>query len=606
MLNLSSLPTPAFAGLAPASLSLRQSHHRLLAARFSDSSSRSARIPPRATPRATISEPKLVVGGGVAPSSDQFQQYDGHDLAGFSQLASEPGVRMVPLWRKVFSDQLTPVVAYRCLVPESDLEVSSFLLESVHTGERVGRYSFVGARPIREVLAYSHDVTVTSHENGQRVEHHMKSDDPWQIIRSMSEELKPASPENLPGGKNVFTGGWVGYGGYDTMRYAELKSLPFSSAPCDDRNLPDLHMGLYRDVIVFDHVAKIIYVMHWVDLAETDSSSPDGLLDVHKNGLSHLDSLTDLILKGQPLSTIAPGQVTINTDAAAKKSCDSNMSKEEFMAALEKIKHYIAIGDTFQTVFSQRFERWSESDPFSVYRALRIINPSPYMIYMQCRGCNLVASSPEILTRVEEGVLTNRPLAGTRRRGVTDDEDERLAKDLLSDKKDRSEHMMLVDLGRNDVGKVSEYGTVDPKNIMEVEKYSHVMHISSTVCGKLRDGLASWDALRSTLPAGTISGAPKIRSMQIIDELEPTKRGPYGGGIGYISFYDTMNMALALRTMIVPNKARVNESGRPEWQYFLQAGAGIVFESEPEAEYTETVNKAMALNRAIDLAEGAF
>ncbi len=228
------------------------------------------------------------------------------------------------------------------------------------------------------------------------------------------------------------------------------------------------------------------------------------------------------------------------------------------------------------------------------------------MIYMQCKGCFLVASSPEILTRVEGGVLTNRPLAGTRRRGSTEEEDAELERELLADQKDRSEHIMLVDLGRNDVGIVAEYGTVKPEKIMTVEKYSHVMHISSTITGELRKGLTSWDALRATLPAGTISGAPKIRAMQIIDDLEPTKRGPYGGAIGYVSLLDHMNMALALRTMVVPNKAEVSVDGSQQWQYMLQAGAGIVFESDPDAEYTETVNKAMAMSRAIDLAETAF
>lgn len=543
----------------------------------------------------------------MAPSEKDFPQYDGQDMSHFASLAAESGVRMVPVWRKVFSDQLTPVVAYRCLVRENDEEVPSFLLESVHTGERVGRYSLIGARPVREVLAYANQVTVIKHEKTGCEESTKHVDDPWAVISEMNAEVKPATKTCLPAGEALFCGGWVGYGGYDTMRYAELKSLPFSGAPKDDRGLPDLHLGLYRDVIVFDHVAKVIFIVHWVDLAEhTDTKSSAGIASVHASGMKHLDSLAETIRRAVPLSAMSPGTVTLNTEAAALKQYPSNMTKEQFMIGLDRIRHHIMVGDAFQIVFSQRFERWSEADPFSVYRALRIINPSPYMIYMQCRGSILVASSPEILTKVENDILTNRPLAGTRRRGATDEEDAELEADLLADGKDRSEHMMLVDLGRNDVGKVSEYGSVKPEKIMHVEKYSHVMHISSTITGKLRAGLTSWDALRSTLPAGTISGAPKIRAMQIIDDIEPTKRGPYGGGIGYISLHDTMNMALALRTMVVPSKPRLNANGKPEWQYFLQAGAGIVFESEPEAEYTETVNKAMAMNRAIDLAENAF
>lgn len=334
--------------------------------------------------------------------------------------------------------------------------------------------------------------------------------------------------------------------------------------------------------------------------------SDEQLTQIHTDALAQLERNVDVILRGNPLTPVVPGRVDINTQAAAGTTCKSNMTKAEFMSALDEIHHHLCVGNTFQTVFSQRFQRDSPAVPFDTYRALRIINPSPYMIYMQCRGCLLVASSPEILTRVIDGVLTNRPLAGTRRRGTTPEEDQALATELLADGKDRSEHMMLVDLGRNDVGKVVEFGSVNPEKVMEVERYSHVMHISSTITGKLCSDLTSWDALRATLPAGTISGAPKIRAMQIIDSLEPTKRGPYGGGIGYVSFYDTMNMALALRTMVIPTEPLVNDNDVAKWRYYLQAGAGIVFESDPEAEYRETVNKAMAMNRAIDLAEDAF
>lgn len=563
----------------------------------------------RATPSASIAEQPRVAGGGIARPAEDFDVYDGLDQSQFARLASGPGVRMVPMWRKLFSDQLTPVVAYRCLVKEGDLDVPSFLLESVHTGERVGRYSFIGARPVTEIVAHANQVTVTRHrQDGDPDEvETMQCTDPWNLAREISDELTPAVPSSLPGGTGVFSGGWVGYGGYDTMRYNEPGKLPFSSAPEADLGLPDLHLGLYRDVIVFDQVAKVVYIMHWADLLEHGTDDADAAIEMaHKAGMEKLDEMADVIARGQPLSTIPAGTVQINTDAATGRKNTSNMTRTEFMKAIERIKYHIGIGDAFQVVFSQRFERWSAADPFSVYRSLRIINPSPYMIYMQCQGSTLVASSPEILTRVQDGILTNRPLAGTRRRGLTAAEDEELEADLLSDIKDRSEHIMLVDLGRNDVGIVAEYGSVTPVEIMKVERYSHVMHISSTITGKMRAGLSSWDALRATLPAGTISGAPKIRAMQIIDDLEPTKRGPYGGGIGYVSFLDHMNMALALRTMVVPDGTRVNEKGEREWRYMLQAGAGIVFESDPDAEYTETVNKAMALSRAIDLAETAF
>lgn len=559
---------------------------------------------------ATLDQKQRVAGGGRALSSEELNAYDGMDKAKFRQLASQPGVRMIPMWRKIFSDLHTPVMGYRALVEEGDHTTPSFLLESVYTGERIGRYSLIGAKPVREVLAYGTKTTVIRHERNGKTgpkEEEFECKDPWNVIKEMTKELKPVDVECLPGGESVFCGGFVGYGGYDTMRYAELKSLPFEDAPKDDRGLPDLHFGLYRDVIVFDNVTKLIYVMHWVDLedSEVKSHTQESLDDLWNRGFLAIENMANAIMSPDLGGSLSQGRVSLNTVAASKEVYPSNMTKTEFMDALDKIRHYIKIGDTFQTVFSQRFERWSKSDPFSVYRALRIINPSPYMIYMQCRGSILVASSPEILTKVEKGVLTNRPLAGTRRRGASDEEDEQLANELLNDPKDKSEHMMLVDLGRNDVGKVSKYGSVTPVQVMKVEKYSHVMHISSTITGELREGLSSWDALRSTLPAGTISGAPKIRSMQIIDELEPTKRGPYGGGIGYISFYDAMNMALALRTMVVPTKPRETKDGK-EWQYHVQAGAGIVYESDSEAEYTETVNKAMALMRAIDLGESAF
>jgi anthranilate synthase component 1 len=376
-------------------------------------------------------------------------------------------------------------------------------------------------------------------------------------------------------------------------------------------------MGLYRDVVVFDHVAKVVYIVHWVDLAGCsaglESSRPLSTGDVavasaYSRGMKHLDELVGVLTRGVPLSALPAGTVSINVGAGSRSDVEnsSNMTREQFNAALDRIHTHIVDGDSFQIVFSQRFERWSGADPFSTYRALRVVNPSPYMIYMQCDGSTLVASSPEILCRVVDRVVTNRPLAGTRRRGRTPEEDAALEKELLADEKDVAEHRMLVDLGRNDVGRIAELGTVNPTDLLVVEHYSNVMHISSTVTGVLQEGLSSWDALRAALPAGTVSGAPKIRSMQIIDDLEPTRRGPYGGGIGFISFADTMNMALALRTMVIPHATRTGPDGARQWRYYLQAGAGIVLDSDKNAEYDECVNKAMALNRAVDLAETAF
>ena len=280
---------------------------------------------------------------------------------------------------------------------------------------------------------------------------------------------------------------------------------------------------------------------------------------------------------------------------------------------MDKTKGHIQAGDIFQLVLSQRFERRTFADPFEIYRALRVVNPSPYMIYLQTADAILIASSPEILCRVDASrVVTNRPLAGTRKRGKSQEEDLALEEDLLADEKEKAEHIMLVDLGRNDVGVVSKDGTVVVESMMDIERYSHVMHISSTVTGELKDSVSSWDALRAALPAGTVSGAPKVRAMQIIDELEVNRRGPYAGGIGYVGFNQNTDIALALRTMIIPTYSKDRlysyEGGesRKEWCVYIQAGAGLVADSDPESEYQETVNKSAALSRAIDLAEDAF
>jgi anthranilate synthase component 1 len=294
--------------------------------------------------------------------------------------------------------------------------------------------------------------------------------------------------------------------------------------------------------------------------------------------------------------------VDLELSVHSQVEVESNFSESSvFEEAVERTRDYIRAGDVFQVVLSQRFRRVTRADPFDIYRALRVVNPSPYQIYMQTEGCILVASSPEILCRVRDGVVTNRPLAGTRRRGVDPQEDQALEDELLSDEKERAEHVMLVDLGRNDLGRVCEPGSISIDSCMEVERYSHVMHISSTLTGRLRDDLDQWDALRATLPVGTVSGAPKVRAMQIIDELEPTRRGPYAGGIGVVGLGGGMDIALALRTMVIP----IPEPGAP-WTVDIQAGAGVVLDSVPKKEYEETLNKAAALGRAIDLAERAF
>ncbi|KAK9282603.1 hypothetical protein L1049_010820 [Liquidambar formosana] len=440
------------------------------------------------------------------------------------------------------------------------------------------------------------------HEKGRMTEEYV--DDPMVVPRRISEGWKPQLDDDLP---DTFCGGWVGYFSYDTVRYVEKKKLPFSRAPEDDRNLVDIHLGLYDDVIVFDHIEKKAFVIHWVRL-DRHSSVEKAYID----GMKHLETLVSRVQDIDP-PRLSPGSVDLYTHHFGPSLKKSNMTSEAYKKAVLHAKEHILAGDIFQIVLSQRFERRTFADPFEVYRALRVVNPSPYMTYLQARGCILVASSPEILTRVKKKKIVNRPLAGTVRRGRTINEDEILETQLLNDEKQCAEHIMLVDLGRNDVGKVSKFGSVNVEKLMNVERYSHVMHISSTVAGELHDHLTCWDALRAALPVGTVSGAPKVKAMELIDQLEVTRRGPYSGGFGSVSFSGDMDIALALRTIVFPTGARYdtmysykNAVKRQEWVAYLQAGAGIVADSDPDDEHRECENKAACLARAIDLAESAF
>ncbi|KAL2947816.1 hypothetical protein AAZX31_20G092600 [Glycine max] len=516
--------------------------------------------------------------------------------------ASKKG-NVIPLFRCIFSDHLTPVLAYRCLVKEDERDAPSFLFESVEPGQisSIGRYSVVGAQPCMEIVAKENVVTIMDHVEGRRSEEIVE--DPLVIPRRIMEKWTPQLLDELP---EAFCG-WVGYFSYDTMRYVEKKKLPFSNAPVDDRNLPDVHLGLYDSVIVFDHVEKKAYVIHWVRVDRYSSAE-----EAFEDGRNRLETLVsrvhDIITPRLPT-----GSIKLYTRLFGPKLEMSNMTNEEYKRAVLKAKEHIRAGDIFQIVLSQRFEQRTFADPFEIYRALRIVNPSPYMTYLQARGSILVASSPEILTRVKKRKITNRPLAGTVRRGKTPKEDIMLEKQLLNDEKQCAEHVMLVDLGRNDVGKVSKPGSVQVEKLMNIERYSHVMHISSTVTGELLDHLTSWDALRAALPVGTVSGAPKVKAMQLIDELEVARRGPYSGGFGGISFNGDMDIALALRTIVFPTNARYDtmysykdKNKRREWVAHLQAGAGIVADSDPADEQRECENKAAALARAIDLAESSF
>ncbi|EEF35519.1 anthranilate synthase alpha subunit 1, chloroplastic [Ricinus communis] len=525
------------------------------------------------------------------------------DGAKFTEAAKQGN--LVPLHSCIFSDQLTPVTAYRCLVKEDDREAPSFLFESVEPGSRdssVGRYSVIGAQPAIEIVAKENKVTIMDHEEGSLTEDF--AEDPMTIPRRISEGWKPQLISELP---EAFCGGWVGYFSYDTVRYVEKKKLPFSSAPEDDRNLADIHLGLYDNVIVFDHVEKKVHVIHWVRLDRYSSVE-----NAYSDGIKRLENLLARVQDIDP-PRLSAGAVNLQTRHFGPSLTNSNMTSDEYKGIVLKAKEHILAGDIFQMVLSQRFERRTFADPFEIYRALRIVNPSPYMTYLQARGCILVASSPEILTRVKKNKIVNRPLAGTIRRGKTAEEDEILEAQLLKDPKQCAEHIMLVDLGRNDVGKVSKYGSVTVEKLMNIERYSHVMHISSTVTGELQDNLSCWDALRAALPVGTVSGAPKVKAMELIDKYEVSRRGPYSGGFGGVSFMGDMDIALGLRTMVFPTGARHDTmymykdiDKRREWIAYLQAGAGIVAESDPEDEHRECQNKAAGLARAIDLAESAF
>ncbi len=528
---------------------------------------------------------------------------------------------VIPVWVSLLDDQLTPVLAYRRLVATDQREAPSFLLESVEGGERQGRHSILGAQPIVEIVAHGLNVrTVDKKVRGiDGVETVAVEKDPLEVPRRISAGLYLSMPVPVRGATlpKCFLGGWVGFAGYDTVRYAEPEKLKAENGPRDDRGLPDLHLAFYDGVVVFDHVDKLVHVVH---LVEVGAEAGDGeIAAAHERGVAWIERRVDALkTHSEPM---ASGRMARPGNGSAEP-LKSNLTREQHARMVGRAMEYIRAGDIFQVVVGQRFEKRSKADPFDVYRALRAVNPSPYMVYMQAQGCVLVASSPEILCRVrgdraahEQGeaararkpvprrIVTNRPLAGTRRRGATPEEDRTLERELLADPKEIAEHVMLVDLGRNDVGKVADPGSIQIPARMVVERYSHVMHISSTVTGELREGLDCWDALRAALPVGTISGAPKIRAMQIIDELEPVRRGPYGGGVGYVGLDGDMDIALALRTMVVPTALRGQDGS---WMYHIQAAGGIVADSKAEEEYQETVNKAAALARAIEVAEAAF
>jgi anthranilate synthase component 1 len=497
----------------------------------------------------------------------------------FAELARDAD--LVPVYRRLVSDSLTPVSAFHKI----DAGRCACLFESVIGGEKVGRYSFLATEPYLEIEAYDHRVTINSPSgvsaSGSPIlqTRQFDSDDPLGELRRRVESIREARLPELP----PFLSGAVGYAGYDVVRYTE--NLP--NAPPDDRQVPDLAFAFYDQMVVFDNVTKTIVV---VAMARLDKRGVD-LRAAYDDACRRVDKLVEqLATPPRPPDALRP--VDIETGGEVTIAYESNFTRQEFETAVEKCVEYIRAGDIFQVVFSQRLEVPIHAHPFEVYRTLRVVNPSPFMFYVRTPSVTLVGSSPEVMVRVVDGQVTVRPLAGTRRRSDDEAEDRRLAEELLADPKERAEHVMLVDLGRNDVGRVAGYGSVALGDVLTVERYSHVMHITSNVTGQLTPGRTAFDALRACLPAGTVSGAPKVRAMEIIDEIEPHRRGPYAGAVGYVDFNGNMDTCIALRTIVVQdNKA------------YVQAGAGIVADSVPANEWNETLNKARGLLKAIELAE---
>jgi anthranilate synthase component I len=472
---------------------------------------------------------------------------------------------LVPVYRRLLSDHLTPVSAFRLL---DDGHSPACLFESVIGGEKIGRYSFIAIGPRSRVVAYRNDVEW--HCDGQVFKQSVK--DPLAFLRDKLGNQTVASLPDLP----PFVGGAIGYAAYDVVRYVE--SLP--NSPQDDRHLPDLDFGFYDLLVVFDNVNKTVMVLNLVPKPRLGDEH-----EAYDQAVCRINEVTARICRSVP--ALPAADIVLGQAPSIRPK--SNFTQAEFETAVEKCREYIQAGDVFQVVLSQRFELEIDCEPLEVYRSLRVINPSPFMFLVRTPHCTLVGSSPEVMSRVVDRVATVRPLAGTRPRGKNADEDELLARELLADPKERAEHVMLVDLGRNDIGRVAKFGSVRLSDLMVVEHYSHVMHISSNVTGVLRDDMDAMDAFKACLPAGTVSGAPKVRAMQIIDELEPTRRGPYAGAVGYFDYRGNMDTCITLRTMVLCNG-----------KIYIQAGAGLVADSDATSEYQETVNKAKALLRAVE------
>ena len=485
-------------------------------------------------------------------------------LEEFRALAAEGN--LIPLYREILADYETPVSAFAKI----DHGPTAYLLESIAGGENWARYSFLGSGSSAVLHEEKGNLRLTRGKKSLLIQ---SRGNPLERLRELMEEYRPVAVPGLP----RFVGGAVGYFSYDMVRtFEELPSLRK-----DSLGMPDYAFLLTDTLLIFDNVAQKIKV---VANAYVESTKERDIRDAYRHAAARIEKMIARLKRPvrQPRQKRRRKPITFTP----------NMNKADFEKMVVRTKEYIRAGDIVQAVLSQRWETQIHTTPFQLYRALRVINPSPYMYYLRVAGVELVGSSPETLVRCEDGHISLRPIAGTRRRGQTAEEDQELGRRLLADDKERAEHVMLVDLGRNDVGRVAARGSVKVDSLMQVERYSHVMHIVSQVTGELEKGRSVYDVMRACFPAGTVSGAPKIRAMQIIEELEPARRGPYAGAVGYFGFSGNMDLCINIRTVVIKGR-----------QAYIQAGAGIVADSIPEHEYEETCNKARAMMKAIELAE---
>ncbi|MGE5612797.1 MAG: anthranilate synthase component I [Bacillota bacterium] len=476
---------------------------------------------------------------------------------------------IIPISCEVYADLETPIGIYRKLGGSGN----SFLLESVEVGEKWGRYSFIGKNPFLTVKGAGR-LTELKYRDGRS---EIVENNPFNVMKGLMAKYRGAPLKNLP----RFTGGAVGFLSYDTVRYFE--NLP--DIPADDVCIPELHFMFADEIIAFDHFKHKIHII--VNLHISGQRERKYLERKYNNVIARIKEIHNELKDAS--RTLSGAMAPDFAAAGAGMKVTANIDRRKFCENVMKAKEYIKNGDIFQVVLSQRFTVETACSPFNAYRALRAINPGPYMYYLEFDGYSIAGSSPEMLVRVEGNKVETRPIAGTRRRGSTDGEDKELEKELLADEKERAEHIMLVDLARNDIGKVSKFGSVKVDSLMHFERFSHVMHIVSSVSGELKEGMGAFDALSSALPAGTLSGAPKIRAMEIIDELENVKRCQYGGAIGYLGFDGNLDSCIAIRTIVF-------KGGKA----YIQVGAGIVADSVPEKEYEESINKAAALFKAVE------